>query len=72
MPFSTFLDRMQKMFNIFQEEGEELTENAKVCEIVETCTEQPATRHRQGIAGLVRSGQDLVYRGSQPSNIGCL
>ena len=34
MPFSTFLDHMQKMFNIFQEEGEELTENAKVCELL--------------------------------------
>ena len=34
MPFSTFLDRMQKMFNIFQEEGEELTKNAKVCELL--------------------------------------
>ena len=34
MPFSTFLDRMQKMFNIFQEEGEELTENAKVPELL--------------------------------------
>ena len=33
MPFSTFLVRMQKMFNIFQEEGEELTENAKVREL---------------------------------------
>ena len=34
MPFSTFLDRMQKMFNIFQEEGEEHTENAKVRELL--------------------------------------
>ena len=34
MPFSTFLDRMQKMFNIFQEEGEELTENARVRELL--------------------------------------
>ena len=34
MPFSTFLDRMQKMFNIFQEEGKELTENAKVRELL--------------------------------------
>ena len=34
MPFSTFLDRMQMTFNIFQEEGEELTENAKVCELL--------------------------------------
>ena len=34
MPFSIFLDRMQKMFNIFQEEGEELTENAKVLELL--------------------------------------
>ena len=32
MSFSTFLDRMQKMFHNFQEEGEELTENAKVRE----------------------------------------
>ena len=34
MRFSTFLDHMQKMFNIFQEEGEELTENAKVRELL--------------------------------------
>ena len=34
MPFSTFLDHMQMMFNIFQEEGEELTENTKVCELL--------------------------------------
>ena len=34
MPFSTFLDHMQKMFNIFQEEGEELTKNAKVHELL--------------------------------------
>ena len=34
MPFSTFLDHMQKMFNIFQEEGEELTEKAKVRELL--------------------------------------
>ena len=33
LPFSTFLDRMQKMFNIFKEEGEQLTENAKVREL---------------------------------------
>ena len=31
--FSTFLDRMQKMFNIYEEEGEEFTENAKLCEL---------------------------------------
>ena len=29
MPFSPFLDRMKKISNIFQEEGKELTENAK-------------------------------------------
>ena len=34
MPFSTFLDRMQKVFNIFQEEAQELTVNAKVCELL--------------------------------------
>ena len=33
LPFSTFLDMMQKMFNIFKEEGEQLTENAKVKEL---------------------------------------
>ena len=33
LPFSTFLDRMQKMFNIFKEEGEQLTENVKVREL---------------------------------------
>ena len=33
LPFSTILDRMQKMFNIFKEEGEQLTENAKVREL---------------------------------------
>ena len=31
--FSIFLDRMQKMFNIYEEEGEEFTENAKLCEL---------------------------------------
>ena len=31
--FSIFLDRMQKMFNIYKEEGEEFTENAKLCEL---------------------------------------
>ena len=31
--WETFLDRMQKMFNIYKEEGEEMTENAKLREI---------------------------------------
>lgn len=30
MPFSAFLDKLQKMFNIFEEEGEAMTEQAKV------------------------------------------
>ena len=34
LPFSTFLDSMQKMFTIFQEEGEPLTEQAKVDELL--------------------------------------
>ena len=34
LPFSTFLDRMQKMFNIFSEEGEQLTENVKVRDLL--------------------------------------
>ena len=33
MPWETFLDRMQKMFNIYKEEGEEMTENAKLQEL---------------------------------------
>ena len=33
MLWETFLDRMQKMFNIYKEEGEEMTENAKLCEL---------------------------------------
>ena len=32
LAFSIFLDRMQKMFNIYEEEGEEFTENAKLRE----------------------------------------
>ncbi len=30
LPFSAFLDKLQKMFNIFEEENEEITEPAKV------------------------------------------
>ena len=33
LTFSIFLDRMQKMFNIYEEEGEEFTENAKLREL---------------------------------------
>ena len=33
MPWETFLDRMQKMFNIYKEEGEDMTENAKLREL---------------------------------------
>ena len=33
LPFGTFLHRMQKMFNIFKEEGEQLTVNAQVREL---------------------------------------
>ena len=33
MPWEMFLDRMQKMFNIYKEEGEEMTENAKLQEL---------------------------------------
>ena len=34
MPWETFLDRMQKKFNIYKEEGEEMTENAKLHELL--------------------------------------
>ena len=33
LAFSIFLARMQKMFNIYEEEGEEFTENAKLREL---------------------------------------
>ena len=33
LAFSTFFDRMQKMFNIYEEEEEEFTENAKLREL---------------------------------------
>ena len=33
LAFSIFLDRMQKMFNIYEKEGEEFTENAKLHEL---------------------------------------
>ena len=33
LAFSIFLDRMQKMFNIYEDEGEEFTENAKLREL---------------------------------------
>ena len=33
LALSIFLDRMQKMFNIYKEEGEEFTENAKLREL---------------------------------------
>ena len=33
LAFSIFLDRMQKMFNIYKEEGEEFTKNAKLREL---------------------------------------
>jgi hypothetical protein len=31
MSFSSFLDKLQKMFNIFDEEGEAISKTAKVC-----------------------------------------
>ena len=33
LAFSIFLDRMQNMFNIYEEKGEEFTENAKLREL---------------------------------------
>ena len=33
LAFSIFLDRMQRMFNIYEEEQEEFSENAKICEL---------------------------------------
>ena len=37
MPWETFLDQMQKMYNIYKEEGKEMTENAKLRELFK-CT----------------------------------
>ena len=33
LAFSIFLDQMQKMFNIYEEEGEEFSENSELCEL---------------------------------------
>ena len=33
LAFSVFLDRMQRMFNIYKDEQEEFSENAKICEL---------------------------------------
>ena len=52
MPWETFLDRMQKMFNIYKEEGEEMTENAKLRELFKR------TKHPQ----LIESGKALEVR----------
>ena len=52
MPWETFLDRMQKMFNIYKEEGEEMTENAKLREFFKR------TKHPQ----LVESVKALEVR----------
>ena len=41
MPWEIFLDRMQKMFNIYKEEGEEMTENPKLSKL------SKRTRHPQ-------------------------
>jgi hypothetical protein len=37
LPFSTFLDNLQKMFSIYKKEKEELTERAKVDELLSKC-----------------------------------
>jgi CRISPR/Cas system CMR subunit Cmr4 (Cas7 group RAMP superfamily) len=34
LPFNTFLDRLQKIFSIYKDEGEALTERAKVKELL--------------------------------------
>ena len=41
LTFSILLDRMQKMFNIYEEEGEEFTENAKLCELFKWVLQHP-------------------------------
>ena len=52
MPWETFLDRMQKMFKNYKEEGEEMTENAKLHELFKR------TKHPQ----LVESVKALEVR----------
>ena len=43
MPWETFLDQMQKMFNIYKEEGEEMMENAKFRELFKRTTHTQLT-----------------------------
>ena len=42
LPFATFLDRIQKMFNIYREEDQELTEETKIRELIRMCQHSPA------------------------------
>ena len=60
MPWETFLDRMQKMFNIYKEESEEMMENAKLRELFK-CTKH--TQRTESVKALeVRYGMDgLTY-----------
>ena len=53
-PFSTFLDRMQKMFNIFKEEEEQLTENAKVRELFKCVQHMVSPIQRQRTTSLLQ------------------
>ena len=63
MPFSTFLDRMQKMFNIFQEEGEELTENTKFVNYWSACrTISCRTLSKHFESGLTLTGSRIQKR----------
>ena len=52
IPWEMFLDRMQKMFNLYKEEGEEMTENAKPQELFK------CTKHTQ----LIESVKALEVR----------
>jgi hypothetical protein len=54
MQFSAFLDKLQKMFIILEEEGEELSEQAKVCMLLKTVE---STFNFKMLLGLFESGR---------------
>ena len=67
MPWEIFLDWMQKMFNIYKEEGEEMTENAKLRELFKR------TKHLQLVESLkaleVRYDMDILTYTQAANNL---
>ena len=67
MPWETFPDRMQKMFNIYKEEGKEMMENAKLRELFKCTKHMQLTESVKALE--VRYDMDgLAYTYTQAAN----